>query len=109
MTIFQVDSRLSMENQIHKKLVSSSDLAQSFYMWSKWLSLLVGILLTLMWILDGGFSRLGQMIKELLVLAILFLCAVLALGILWRNYPNPNTTRTSKMRANLPEIHFSSG
>jgi hypothetical protein len=45
-------------------------------------------LLVLAWILDGGLHRLRQIIKEPLVLAILFFCAVLVLGILWSDYPN---------------------
>jgi len=56
-------------------------------LWSKWLSLSVGILLTLVWVLDNGYRRLGLIIKEPLVLAILILCALLALGILWGEYP----------------------
>ena len=56
-------------------------------LWSKWLSLNVGILVTLLWILDNGFRRLGQVIKEPFVLAILIFCAVLALGILWGDFP----------------------
>ncbi len=56
-------------------------------LWSKWLSLNVGILVTLLWILDNGLRRFGQVIKEPLVLAILIFCAVLALGILWGDFP----------------------
>lgn len=56
-------------------------------LWSKWLSLNVGILVTLLWILDNGFRRLGQVIKEPFVLAILIFCAVLALGMLWGDFP----------------------
>ncbi len=56
-------------------------------LWSSWLSLSMGILLTLVWILDNGLRRFGQITKEPLVLAILILCAVLALGILWGDYP----------------------
>jgi O-antigen ligase len=56
-------------------------------LWSKWLSLSVGILLTLVWILDNGLRRFGETTKEPFVLAILILCGVLALGILWGDYP----------------------
>ena len=56
-------------------------------LWSKWLSLGAGILLTFIWILDNGPRRLGQIIREPLVLGILLLCAVLALGLLWADYP----------------------
>jgi O-antigen ligase len=52
-------------------------------LWAKFLSLSVGILLTLVWILDNGHRRLGQTVKEPLALAILILCGLLALGILW--------------------------
>ena len=56
-------------------------------LWSKWLSLNVGILLTLVWILDSGLRRFGQVVKEPFVLAILILCAVLVLGLLWGDFP----------------------
>lgn len=56
-------------------------------LWSKWLSLNVGILLTLVWILDNGLRRFGQIIKEPFVLAIIILCAVLVLGLLWGDFP----------------------
>jgi O-antigen ligase len=56
-------------------------------LWSKWLSLSVGILLTLVWILDNGLHRFGETTKEPFVLAILILCGVLALGIFWGDYP----------------------
>jgi len=56
-------------------------------LWSKWLSLGTGILLTLVWILDNGPRRLGQISREPLVLGILLLCAVVALGLLWGDYP----------------------
>ena len=39
--------------------------------------------LLLAWILDGGLSRLKEMIKEPFVAAILILCIVMALGIFW--------------------------
>ncbi|SDY69747.1 O-antigen ligase [Nitrosomonas sp. Nm33] len=89
---------------MHEKLVNSSSLVQSFYachnmltkvilfffgiaLWSKWSSLPAGILLTVFWVLDGGFSRLRWMIKEPFVMAILFLSGVIALGMLWGDYP----------------------
>jgi O-antigen ligase len=56
-------------------------------LWSKWLSLGTGILLTFVWILDNGPRRLGQISREPLVLGILLLCAVVALGLLWGDYP----------------------
>jgi O-antigen ligase len=56
-------------------------------LWSKWLSLSVGILLTLVWILDSGLRRFREITKEPFVLAILILCSVLVLGILWGDFP----------------------
>ena len=53
-------------------------------------------LLVLAWVLDGGLHRSRQMIKEPLVLAILFFCAVLVLGILWSDYPNSGRIRWNK-------------
>ena len=53
-------------------------------------------LLILAWILDGGLLRPRQIIKEPLVLAILFFCAVLALGILWSEYPESRRIRWNK-------------
>ena len=53
-------------------------------------------LLVLAWILDGGLHRPRQIIKEPLVLAILFFCAVLVLGILWSDYPNSGRIRWNK-------------
>ena len=55
-------------------------------LWSKSLSLNVGILVTLLWILDSGLRRFGQVIKEPFVLAILIFSAVLALGLLWGDF-----------------------
>jgi O-antigen ligase len=71
----------------HNALVKFVLLFFGIALWSKWLSLNVGILLTLVWILDNGPRRLGQIIKEPFVLAILILCAVLALGLLWGEFP----------------------
>jgi O-antigen ligase len=53
-------------------------------------------LLVLAWVLDGGLHRSRQIIKEPLVLAILFFCAVLVLGILWSDYPNSGRIRWNK-------------
>ena len=53
-------------------------------------------LIVLTWILDGGLHRSRQIIKEPLVLAILFFCAVLLLGILWSDYPNSGRIRWNK-------------
>jgi O-antigen ligase len=43
--------------------------------------------LLLAWILDGGLSRLKEIIKEPFVASILILCIVIALGILWSDDP----------------------
>lgn len=56
-------------------------------LWSKGLSFYAYQLLILAWILDGGLTRFGETIKEPFVLAMLTLCIVLALGILWSDYP----------------------
>ncbi|MBL79139.1 MAG: ligase [Nitrosomonadaceae bacterium] len=45
-------------------------------------------LLLLAWFLDGGLSKLRIMIKEPFVTAILILCSIMALGILWSDDPN---------------------
>jgi O-antigen ligase len=65
-------------------------------LWYKF-SIYVGYgLLVLAWVLDGGLHRSRQMIKEPLVLGILFFCAVLVLGILWSDYPNSGRIRWNK-------------
>ncbi|PTR10849.1 O-antigen ligase [Nitrosospira sp. Nsp5] len=56
-------------------------------LWSRGLSLYAYYLLVLAWLLDGGLGRIRETIKEPLVLAMLTLCMVLALGILWSEYP----------------------
>src|SRR4051812_38321278 len=75
-------------------------------LWSKWLSLSAGILLALVWILDNGHRRLGQIIKEPLVLAILIFCALLALGILWGEYPQLGRLKWKRYFAFLVFIPF---
>lgn len=89
---------------MQEKLVSSPNLIQISYawhniltkamllffgiaLWSKWLSLPAGIILTVFWVLDGGLGRLRWMIKEPFVMAILLLCGVIVLGTLWGDYP----------------------
>ncbi|HJT50481.1 MAG TPA: O-antigen ligase family protein [Nitrosospira sp.] len=56
-------------------------------LWYKGLSFFAYYLLPAAWVLDGGLYRFRQLIKEPLVLGILVLCLVLALGILWSDYP----------------------
>ncbi|KIO48261.1 ligase [Nitrosospira sp. NpAV] len=56
-------------------------------LWSRGLSFYAYYLLILAWILDSSLTRFGETIKEPFVLAMLMLCIVLALGILWSDYP----------------------
>jgi O-antigen ligase len=56
-------------------------------LWSKWSSLGAGIIVTLIWVFDNGLRRFEQIIREPLVLGILLLCTLLALGLLWGDYP----------------------
>jgi O-antigen ligase len=56
-------------------------------LWTKWSSLGTGILVTLIWIFDDGLRRFDQIISEPLVLGILLLCTILAVGLLWGDYP----------------------
>ena len=99
--------------KMQKDCASLPDLHQVTHTWrdvlAKFALLLFGIVLwykvsiyfgygflVLAWILDGGLQRPMQMIKEPLVLAILFFCAVLVLGILWSDYPNSGRIRWNK-------------
>ena len=74
--------------------------------WAKWLTLSATILLTLAWLLDNGHRRLGQAIKEPLVLGILILCALLALGILWGDYPESGRLKWRRYFALLIFVPF---
>jgi O-antigen ligase len=56
-------------------------------LWYKGLSFYAYYLLPFAWVLDGGIQRFGDAIKEPLVVGMLLLCFVLALGILWSDYP----------------------
>jgi len=56
-------------------------------LWYKGLSFYAYYLLPFAWVLDGGIRRFGETIKEPLVVGMLLLCFVLALGILWSDYP----------------------
>lgn len=57
-------------------------------LWRNELNQIAIPILTLAWIIDGGLQRFRQVIKEPLVQAILVLCAVLLLGLLWSDYPD---------------------
>src|SRR5690242_9537989 len=74
--------------------------------WAKWLTLSASILLALVWLLDNGHRRLSQAIKEPLVLGILILCALLALGILWGDYPESGRLKWIRYFAFLVFIPF---
>jgi O-antigen ligase len=56
-------------------------------LWYKGLSFYAYYLLPVAWVLDGGLRRLGEIIYEPLVGALLVLCLALALGILWSDSP----------------------
>ncbi len=75
-------------------------------LWIKWLSLGACILLTLAWALDNGHRRLGRIIKEPLVLAILILCTLLVLGLLWGDYPESANSKWIRYFAILVFIPF---
>ena len=52
-------------------------------LWYKGITMYAYYFLALAWILDGGLSRFGEVIKEPFVITMLILCIVVALGILW--------------------------
>ncbi|WP_256330320.1 O-antigen ligase [Nitrosospira sp. Nsp1] len=56
-------------------------------LWYKGLSFYAYYLLPVAWVLDGGMRRFGKIIYEPLIGALLVLCLVLALGILWSDSP----------------------
>ena len=56
-------------------------------LWHKGLSFYAYYLLPIAWVLDGGLGRFRETTKEPLVVALLVLCIVLALGILWSDDP----------------------
>ncbi len=56
-------------------------------LWHKGLSFYAYYLLPIVWVLDDGLGRFSQTVKEPLVVALLILCIVLALGILWSGDP----------------------
>lgn len=68
-------------------LTKSALLFFGIALWSKGLSFYAYYLLISTWILDGGLGRFGETIKEPFVLAMLALCIVLGLGILWSDDP----------------------
>jgi O-antigen ligase len=56
-------------------------------LWYKGLSFYAYYLLPVAWLLDGGLRRFGEIIYEPLIGALLVLCLVLAIGILWSDSP----------------------
>tara|TARA_R110002073_G_scaffold44428_5_gene123112 strand:- start:372 stop:1553 length:1182 start_codon:yes stop_codon:yes gene_type:complete len=57
-------------------------------LWYNKLNIVTFPLLGLAWLLDDGYNKFRQLIKEPLVQAILVLCAVLVLGLLWSDHPD---------------------
>ena len=68
-------------------------------LWHKAAGIAAGSLLILVWILCGGLLQIKSVIKEPLVVAILSLCGVLLLGILWSDWPNSGRFRWDKYLA----------
>lgn len=56
--------------------------------WRSGLNFISFPLLIAAWLMDGGLYRFKQIIKEPLVQAILLLCALLLLGLLWGEWPD---------------------
>ena len=55
--------------------------------WRSGLNVIAFPLITIAWFMDGGLYRLSQTIKEPLVQAILLLCTLLLIGLLWSELP----------------------
>ena len=68
-------------------------------LWHRGSAIAAGSLLILVWILCGGLLQIKSVIKEPLAVAILSLCGVLLLGILWSNWPNSGRFRWDKYLA----------
>ena len=68
-------------------------------LWHKGSAIAAGSLLVLVWILCGGLRQIKSVIKEPLAVAILSLCGVLLLGILWSDYPNSGRFRWDRYLA----------
>ena len=68
-------------------------------LWHKVAGIAAGSLLILVWILCGGLLQIKSAIKEPLAVAILSLCGVLLLGILWSDWPNSGRFRWDKYLA----------
>ena len=68
-------------------------------LWHKGAGIAAGSLLILVWILCGGLRQIKSVIKEPLAVAILSLCGVLLLGILWSDWPNSGRFRWDRYLA----------
>ena len=68
-------------------------------LWHKAAGIAAGSLLILVWILCGGLLQIKSVIKEPLAVAILSLCGVLLLGILWSDWPNSGRFRWDRYLA----------
>jgi O-antigen ligase len=68
-------------------------------LWHKGSAIAAGSLLILVWILCGGLRQIKSVIKEPLAVAILSLCGVLLLGILWSDWPNSGRFRWDRYLA----------
>ena len=68
-------------------------------LWHKGSAIAAGSLLVLVWILCGGLRQIKSVVKEPLVVAILSLCGVLLLGILWSDWPNSGRFRWDRYLA----------
>ncbi len=74
---------------------------------SEWM-LISSPLLIVAWLMDGGACRLNQMFKVPLVQALLLLCALLLLGLLWSEWPQNGRMKWLKYFALLIFIPFCS-
>jgi O-antigen ligase len=90
---------------------SLAKLALCFFgiaLWHKGLGYYSYPLLISAWILDINFYKLKETIKEPLVMAIIFFCLVLGVGVLWSDYPDSGYIRWNKYFAFLFIIPFMS-
>ena len=75
-------------------------------LWYKGLSYYSYVLLSLAWILDQDSRRLKETLTEPFVIAIIFFCLVLAVGVLWSDYPDTGYIRWNKYFAFLFIVPF---
>ena len=88
MSTFRTSAGLSQSGFTWRDLLAKSALLFfGIALWHKGLSFYGYYLLISAWILDGGLRRFGETVKEPVVFAMLVLCGVLALGILWSDDP----------------------